>query len=81
MSNVQCPIVRLRVRLWTLDFGLWTLDLKPDYPRAAIAPEVAVQRVPSINDQRRQLAHALVVDSAVIGDDYDAIGSPQRILC
>src|SRR5712691_11871335 len=69
-SNVQSPMSNVRLRILTLNLGLWTLDLQPDYPRAAVASDVSIERVPGIDYQRTKLANAFVVCRAVIGDNY-----------
>src|SRR6188474_3543570 len=40
----------------------------------ALASDVAVQRVASVDDERSQGADALVIDLAVIRNDDDAVG-------
>ncbi len=61
---------------------LETLDLQSDYPRAAVAPHVAVERVARVYDQRTKPANAFVVSPAVVGDDHHAIScrvTPHRL--
>ena len=47
--------------------------LQSDNPGAALASDVAVQRVARVDDERRERTDALVVDVAVVGDDDHAI--------
>lgn len=51
--------------------------LQPNNARAAITPHVAIQRIARIDNQRGQLADALVINLAVIGNDHDAIRRAQ----
>src|SRR2546426_12790504 len=54
--------------------------LQPNYPRAAVAPDIAVERVPCIDNQRTPLANAFVVRLAVVGDNHHAIRRPQLFI-
>src|SRR3989441_10371446 len=54
--------------------------LQANYSRTAFASQVAIQRISRIHDQRSQLAHALIIDLAVVGDNYHAIACPQLVI-
>ena len=76
-SSVHSLNSIVRLLILTLDFGHWTLDLQTNYPRAAIASDVAVKRIPRIHYQRTKLAHSLVVSLAMVGDNYHAVAGAQ----
>src|SRR6185369_6690451 len=55
--------------------------LKSDDSCAAFAPDVAIQSVACVDDERHDGADALVVDVAVIGDDDHTVSGLQLIVC
>jgi len=76
-SNVQSLKSNVRLLILTLDFGPWTLDLQTNYPRAAIASDLAVKRISRIHYQRTKSANSLVVSLAMVGDNYHAVTGAQ----
>ena len=52
---------------------LWR-SLQANNSRLAFASHIAVERIACVDDQRAQRADALVVDVAVVCDDYHAVG-------
>ena len=62
-------------------FVPFVIQLQTDDSGAAFAPDVAIQRVACVDDERHEGADALVIDVAVIGDDDYAVSGLQLIVC
>src|SRR6185295_16125240 len=56
--------------------GTWNF-LKANYPRAAVASDLAVKRIPRIHYQRTKLANSMVVSLAMVGDNHHAVAGTQ----
>jgi len=50
-----------------------TKDLKPYDPRLTLSPQLAIQRIARVYDERCERADSTIIDLAVIGDDDHTI--------
>lgn len=74
LAQSLCRVPSLRSILNHENHLFHNFSLQTNYPRRALAPYIAIQRIPRIDHQRRQLSDAAVIDLGVVGDDDDAIG-------
>src|ERR1041384_5430684 len=68
-------------KVWPRADDVYYLEhLKPNNPRFTATPQIAVQRVARVNDERREMTNALVVNITVVRHHDHTIRRPQIIV-